>query len=326
MTRVALSRRASFHALGAVLIVATAFAYPVVASDYTEEVSFRVFEYVALAQAWNLLAGYGGLVSLGSAAFIGVGAYATAEVTNHSSTPLGVAMVLSGALAACLAAALSPALFRLRGLYFTVASLAMAEALRLLMINIPNFGGAAGLFLLSDAPTTSQLYFISLGVAVAACVLISLIVRTRLALGLRAVREDEDVASEMGVVTSRTKLAAFALSAFVMGVVGGMQAAKLGVINPYGSFGLQWTIDIAVIVIIGGIGTRVGPVVGAVVYVLLAEMLSAYPELHVAITGVILIAVVRFAPSGIWGAALTASKWAAHRVRQVAAKPAATTT
>jgi branched-chain amino acid transport system permease protein len=289
---------------------------PQLTSEYAQQVGFRVLEYAALGQAWNLLAGYGGLVSLGSAAFIGIGAYATAELTNRG-LPLVPGMVLSGAFAAVFATVVSPALFRLRGLYFTIGTLALAEALRLFMVNYNGLGGNIGIFLTSAAPTTAGLYWLALGLAAGATGLVALLLRTRLSIALRAVRDDEDVARQLGLVSFRTKLLAFTVAAFLMGVVGGLQAGKLSQIEPYGSFGLQWTVDIVTVVLIGGLGTLGGPLIGAVFTVALAEWLNAYPSLHLAITGAIVIVVVRFAPRGLWG--LLADGWA--RLRPERAPP-----
>jgi branched-chain amino acid transport system permease protein len=297
-----LGRRATRAWLaGALLLAAALLALaPSFTSDYAQQVSFRIFEYAALGQAWNLLAGYGGLVSLGSAAFIGIGEYTTAELTNHG-LPLIPAMLVSGAFAVAFASVVSPALFRLRGLYFTIGTLALAEALRLFMVNYNGLGGNIGIFLESTAPTTAQLYWLSLGVAVAATGLVLLVLRTRLSFSLRAVRDDEDAARQMGLVSFRTKLFAFTFAAFLMGVVGGLQAGKLSQIEPYGAFGLQWTVDIVTVVLIGGLATTGGPLIGAVFTVALAELLSGSPELHLAITGAIVIVVVRLAPRGLWG-------------------------
>jgi branched-chain amino acid transport system permease protein len=295
------SRAARAWLAGALLAAAALLALaPSFTSDYAQQVSFRVFEYAALGQAWNLLAGYGGLVSLGSAAFIGIGEYTTAELTNRG-LPLVPGMLVSGVFAAAFAAVVSPALFRLRGLYFTIGTLALAEALRLFMVNYNGLGGNIGIFLKSTAPTTAHLYWLSLGVAAAATGLVLLLLRTRLTISLRAVRDDEDAARQMGLISFRTKLFAFTFAAFLMGVVGGLQAGKLSQIEPYGAFGLQWTVDIVTVVLIGGLGTTGGPLIGAVFTVALAESLNGYPSLHLAITGAIVIAVVRFAPQGLWG-------------------------
>jgi branched-chain amino acid transport system permease protein len=161
--------------------------------------------------------------------------------------------------------------------------------------------GTAGLFLTNTAPTPHQLYYMGLVVAAAATILLALVLRTRLGLALRSIRDDEDAAQQMGLWPFRTKLWAFVLTAFVMGVVGGLQADYLGKIEPGGAFGLNWTVDIVTIAIIGGMGTTLGPLVGAIFVIWLGEKLANHPETHVMITGAILIAVIRFAPYGIWG-------------------------
>jgi branched-chain amino acid transport system permease protein len=292
------------HVLGAALLVAAAIVaavLPSLSSDYVVLVTFRIFEYAALAQAWNLLAGYGGLVSLGSAAFVGIGMYGFAKLVLAAGFPVVPALLLGGAFAAVFAALVSPALFRLRGLYFVIATLVLAQALQIWMFNWNGLGGSAGLFLTNSAPTTHGLYWTGLVAAAGATLLLAGVLRTRLGLSLRALRDNEDAAAQMGLWTFRTKLWVFMISAFVMGVIGGLQADYLGKIEPGGAFSLQWTIDIVTIVIIGGMGTLIGPLVGSVFVIWLGEKLANYPEIHVAITGAILIAVIRFAPYGIWG-------------------------
>lgn len=298
-------------ALAGVLAVLPSFV-----SDYTILVLFRVFEYAALAQAWNLLAGYGGLISLGSAAFVGIGAYATAKLTISTGIPLIAAMLIGGAVSAAFAAIVSPALFRLRGLYFVIGTLALAQALQLWMVNWNGLGGASGLFLTVAAPTNKQVYYMSFVVAAAATVILAGVLRTRLGISLRALRDNEDAARQLGLWTFRTKLWAFMLSSAVMGVVGGLQAARLSVIEPYGSFGLQWTIDTVNVAIIGGMGTLVGPLVGAGFIVWLGERLASHPETHLAITGALMILVVRFAPFGIWGGVRRLVELALRKVRR----------
>lgn len=281
------------------------FLVPYVAGDYVLQVGYLVLQLAALGTAWNLLAGYTGMVSLGSAAFVGIGVYTVAELDNHLAVPRVVAFLLAGLAAAGFAVLVSPAMFRLRGLYFTIGTLALSEALRIWMVNSTVFGGASGIFLQSRAPKAYALYWMVLGAAVLATAVVLVMLRTPLALALNAVRDDEDVARQMGVFTFRTKLVAFSVSAFLIGVVGGIQALNLGVVEPYGSFGLSWTVDVVMVVIIGGLATRTGPWIGAGFAVLLEEALKGYAELHLAITGVVLLLVIRFAPQGVWGSLLS---------------------
>jgi branched-chain amino acid transport system permease protein len=292
---------------GLVFLAATAAVvviYPFVASTYLLQIGFLILLYVAIGEAWNLIAGYGGMVSLGSAAFIGVGAYTLAELTGHGFS-LPVSVLAGGVIAAVFAGLISPAVFRLRGVYFSVATLALAEALLLLISTISTFGGTTGLLLRSAVPSYLGLYWWGLACAALSTAIVVWLLRSRLSLSLRAIRDDQDVAQEMGVRTFRTKLVAFVLASFIMGLAGAIQSLNTAYVEPSGSFSLQWTIDIVTVVIIGGLATRVGPWIGAVFTVVLAQVLNSYPDIHNAITGVILILVIRFAPRGIWGTAVT---------------------
>jgi len=270
-------------------------------SDYGLEIGFRLLLLLALAEAWNLLAGYAGLVSLGTASFVGLGAYVLTGLVNRAGLPWWLALPLAGLAAALLALAVSRAVFRLRGLYFTVGTLALAEALRLFMVNHPAFGGASGLFLRIDPPGLRGLYGVALVVCAVATAVMVLATGTRLSVFLRAVRDDEDAASQLGVRPFRIKLIAFVLASFLMGLAGAAQGLKLGAVEPYGMFGIQWTVAVLSVVVIGGQGQRAGPLVGAVFVVALAELLADWPALHMALTGLILIGVIRFAPRGLAG-------------------------
>lgn len=294
-------RDAEFGVVAALFVLAVVLG--AVGGDYTLEIGFRLLLFVTLAEAWNLMAGYGGLVSLGTASFFGVGAYVLTGLVNRADAPLAVALLAGGIAAAAMAAVVSRAVFRLRGLYFTVGTLALAEALRLFMINYNGFGGATGLFLAQDPPGLRALYAIALALLVAATVVMTLATRSRLSILLRAVRDDEDAAAQIGVRAFRVKLAAFVVASFLTGVAGALQGLKLGAIEPYGTFGVQWTVTVLSIVVIGGQGRRAGPIVGAVFVIGLGELLADWPALHLAITGVILIVVIRFAPQGLVGLA-----------------------
>lgn len=300
-TRLRTSRRATIQLVITLVVGIIACLGPLFLSRYSTLIFFQVFQLLALAQAWNLLAGYGGLVSLAPAASVGLGGYAAVIVGMHFGLPLPVLMIGGGLLAAVFAGLVSVPMFRFRGLYFTIATLVLAEALRLFMINWKVLGGAKGLFLPQYAPSEPTLYYYSLALAILTSVVVVVVLRTRLGLSLRALRDDEDTAQEMGVSTFRTKLWVFVVSSFFMGMVGGLQMVRLGVIEPYGAFSLVWTINTVTTSIVGGIGTIVGPIVGAGFTVWLGQALSRYPEVHVAITGVIVIVMIRFAPMGIWG-------------------------
>lgn len=290
--------------VGAIVgIFAVGAIYPSLLSDYALQVGFRLMLYIVLAESWNLLAGYCGLVSLGSASFVGIGAYVLVGLLNGIHMPISAAVAIGGVGGATLAALVSPAVFRMKGLYFTVGTLALGEAMRLAMINVPWFGGATGLFLHVDWPSSYALYVYALTLLLLTEIVLSVAVHSRLSILMRAVRDDEDAAAQVGVRTFRVKLFAFMVASFLMSAAGALQAYKLAAVEPYGMFGLQWSVDVLAMVIIGGMGLRHGPVVGAVLVIALGEFLADYPELHIAITGIILIFLVRFAPKGIVGLA-----------------------
>lgn len=291
----------------AVLVVlgGISFLLPYVLGTYPQEVGFRILQLGALATAWNLAAGYTGLVSLGSAAFFGIGVY-TMAIASNAGLPLPLCVLLAALLAVIFAAIVSPALFRLRGLYFTVGTLALAEALGIFVLNSPWFGGQAGIFLTIRAPKAYDLYWIALLIAIVTVAFSFLVLRSRLSLRMQAVRDDEDVAKQLGVRTYRTKLWAFGVSGALIAAIGSIQALNQGIIQPGGAFGLNWTIDIISVTIIGGIGTKLGPWIGAIFIVILGEALKGLPEIHLAIVGVILVLVIRFLPDGIWGSAVRA--------------------
>jgi branched-chain amino acid transport system permease protein len=287
---------------------------PVIADDYALQIAFRVLIYLSLAESWNLLAGSAGLVSLGTSCFVGLGAYVAFGLLNSLDMPLPLVLVCCALAGGALAALVSPALFRLRGLYFTVGTLALAELLRLTMVNVSAFGGASGIFLRQDPPPLPELFHYALVVALIASLSITACARTRVSVILRAVRDDEDAAAQMGVRPYRVKLGAFVLASALCAIAGGVQATKLGAIEPYGMFGLQWSIDVLAMVIIGGVGLRLGPLVGALLVVALGEALADYPEGHIAIAGVILIVLIRFAPRGVVGVVASLSSMMRRRV------------
>jgi len=297
-------------ALGVLILFAALALLSGWAGDYVLELAFRVLVLMTLAEAWNLLAGYGGLVSLGTASFVGIGAYVLVGAMNRG-LPLALAWAGAGLASAVLALLVSRAVFRLRGLYFTVGTLALAEALRLFMVNYQPLGGAIGLFLNPDAPGMRGLFLLALGLLAAATLLMQLATSSRYSILLRAVRDDEDAAAQMGVRPFRIKLLAFIVASVLMGLAGALQGLKLGAVEPYGMFGLQWTVSVLAIVIIGGQGQRLAAVIGALFVVALGELLANYPAVHLAITGLILILVIRFAPQGLAG--LSTRVW--RRVR-----------
>lgn len=285
-----------------ILAFGIAIAIPGLLGRYGLEIGFQLMIYIVLAEVWNMLAGYGGLVSLGSAAFIGVGAYIfTGFFNGHISDSIILALLAASLVGALFAAIVAPALLRMRGLYFTVGTLAFGEALRIFVVNAPWFGGSTGLYLNINFPTNAQLYLWAFGLMVLSEVAMSLFTESRFSILLCAIRDDEDAAAQVGVRTVFGKTLAFCIAGFFMAAVGGLQAYNLGAVEPDGLFGMQWSINILIIVVIGGLGQRLGAIIGTFFIVILGELLAGYPAIHVISTAVILIIVIRFAPKGICG-------------------------
>lgn len=291
-------RRQLVWCLPLLLIVSVA---PWVLNAYWLQFAYRSLQLLALATAWNVLAGYGGQVSLGTAAFVGLGAYAMALAINQLQLSYLLILPLSALAASAFAVLVSPGMFRMRGLYFTIGSLALSEALRILMVNSSMVGGTRGIIVNAPAPSFAALFLSAAAISLTAHLVVQYLLTRPTALALQAVRDDEEVARQMGVRSFRIKLLAFVLSAAIMGMVGGLQAMKLGAIEPYGAFSLTWTVDTTAVVIIGGMGTVAGPALGTLAYVVLSELLRDLPELHMALTGLFLLLVIRFAPQGLAG-------------------------
>jgi branched-chain amino acid transport system ATP-binding protein len=308
-----LTRRGLLVAALVLLAVIALAVLPSYTGQYGLLVAFEIVQLAALAQAWSLMAGYGGIVSLAVAAFVGVGSYATAEVSSKAGLGLYPSVLAGGVVAVLFAAVVAVPMLRFRGLYFTIGSLVLAEALGIFMSNFGGFGGNMGITLSGTAPSPQTIYLLSFVVAVLATAIVAGLVRSRLGLGLRAIRDDEDVAERVGVLTFRTKLTVFLVASFVMGLVGGIQAQWTGYIEPTGAFALDWTVETVNAAIIGGVGTIVGPLLGSGISVGLSQRLANYPTIHLIILGVLLIVVIRLAPNGLWGAACQLARVAQRR-------------
>ncbi len=275
---------------------------PTFAGRFTVFILYLLFLNIALAQSWNLVGGYTGLISLGHAAFFGIGAYSAAIFMSRLNIPFMAAILAGGILAALFAVIISFPTFRFHGIYFAIGTLILAEALRIWMINWEFTGGAQGVrFPLSRIPSLNEFYYLMLAAMAITTAVLVIILRQKLGLGLRAIRDNEESAQNMGISIFQTKLFSFAISAFMAGLIGAIHATRLSVIEPYSIFGVGWTIAMINIVIIGGMGTIVGPIVGAIFITFLGEALAEFYTIHLMITGFIFILVIRFMPEGIWG-------------------------
>lgn len=261
---------------------------------------FLTLLYIALSQSWNIIGGFAGQVNLGHAAFFGVGALAARYIWLHFGLPLPLAL-LGGAVAATLFAMLIgfPA-FRLRGIYFVIGTLVLAEILRLVFYTILPEADVMPMKLLGTYNLNPR-YYLSLFFAVLSVAAVYWVSRSRFGMGLLAVREDEEAAEASGVNTQKHKLLAFLISTFMAGLTGGIYAYYGAAFRAGGLFEPVWTFDAVIIVFVGGVGTIIGPIIGSVFFVLLKQFLSLYLPggMHVAVFGVLFIIVVLFLPEGL---------------------------
>jgi branched-chain amino acid transport system permease protein len=274
-----------------------------------------IFFYAYLGQAWNLISGYGGQLSAGHAAFVGVGAYTTTLLAMHAGVSPWLGMLAGGALAALLGAVVGFLGFRfgLRGFYFVLLTVAFAEVCRIVALNTDAVGGAIGLYIQFTGdpwqlhfPDNRGYYYVALGLMLVATGIAALVERSRLGAYLTAIREDEDAAEALGVDTLRYKLIAIVLSAFLTGIGGAFYANYLFSLQPGVVFGVPLSVDIILRPVVGGAGTLMGPILGSFILSPLAELSRSYFSQaglvgsHLVVYGLLLIAVVLFLPQGAY--------------------------
>ena len=311
-----------FLLLGAIL--AALAIVPLFAGRAALQDLFFVFTMLALAQYWNLLAGYAGLVSVGQQAFIGLGAYALFAATLIFNLDPLVSIVIGGAVAALLAVPTALVVFRLRGAYFAIGTWVAAEVFRLILAQVKQLGGgtgtslsrqitnemtgldwiAAALGVRTAAARDIALYWLALLLLAATLALVFFLLRSRRGLALAAIRDSEPAADSLGVDGFRTKLVVYVLTAFGTGMVGALIYLQKARISPDAAFSvLDWTAYVIFIVVIGGIGTIEGPIVGAIVLYLLQDYLSTLGAWYLMLLGALAIGVMLIAPGGLWGLA-----------------------
>jgi len=266
-----------------------------------------IFMFVALAQAWNLIGGYAGYSSFGQVAFFGIGGYFTAVAISQWHLSFWVSMLLSGIVAALFAVLIGIPLLRLKGHYFAVATLGVAEGMREVVTNLPDLtGGGAGITVptVGAEATTAYLgndgfYLLFLALAVLSVLVSGLVARNKFGYALKAIHQDEDAAAAMGINTTRMKVLTFALSGFLTGLVGAAYAFQQVTIFPQRLFDVEITVLMIIMVVIGGSGTVLGPLLGAVTLQFLSEFLREnFTDLHTFILGAIIIVAVILLPQG----------------------------
>jgi branched-chain amino acid transport system permease protein len=284
----------------------------VVRSDYLFQVLFRVSLFAALGLAWNLVGGYAGQLSLGHAAYFGAGAYGLALFSKAGIHPW-LALLLAVLVAVSFAALIGGVSFRLRGPYFTLATIAFAEVLRLAAKNlVPITGGDVGLPVpgLFAKSFVRSLYLAAVLLTAVALGITAWVSRSRFGYYLMAIREDEDTALSVGVNAARSKLVVLLISAALTALGGGLYGSLFLFIVPDQVFSIDISVEMAIVAMLGGAGTILGPLIGAVILESAAELLkNLFHEAHLLIYGILIVLVVLFLPEGITGSL-------AHRLRR----------
>ena len=302
----------------AVALLAAALLFPAfVTLPYPRDVLIRIFLFATLAQAWNILAGYCGQISLGHAIFFGTGAYTSGIFVAREIASPWIAMVVGALLAVALSQVVGAPVFRLRGHYFAIATIAVGEIVHILAVNWDFIGAARGLYIPIKRPDSlvnfqfhqskAVYYYIVLGLLLLGLGVTRFLERSRLGYYFRAVREEQDAAASLGVPVARMKRVAFAISAALTAACGTFYAQYLLFIDPESVFPLSLSILICLVAVLGGVGTLWGPLVGAAVLIPLGEVTRIYlggtgKALDLVIYGALIMVVSVVQPAGLVGA------------------------
>lgn len=292
------------RALLAILLVAAVLAVGATANNYLLQAGTTLAMSAVLCLAWNVVGGFMGYPSFATAAFFGLGAYIGGIIQNHD-VPFALAWIAAAAGGAIFAALLGGILLGLRGHYFAIGTIAVVEVMREIANNWEGLtGGAIGLNvpILAGSPRAVGIffYFAMWALVVVAFALTAMIANSKFGFGLRCIRQNENAASMVGINVFRFKVAAFVISGLIVSTAGAVYASMVAFVEPKDVFNVLLSIEVPVMVMLGGAGSVVGPLLGAALYVLLKELVWVNSiNFHSAILGIIIIAVIYFIPKGV---------------------------
>jgi branched-chain amino acid transport system permease protein len=316
------TRVSTLAALASAVLIVFLAVLPLLAGRNVMQNMFFILTMLALAQFWNLLAGYSGLISVGQQAFVGLGAYLLFAWTILAGVDPVIAIVLSGAVAGLIGLATSFLVFRLRGAYFAVGTWVVAEVFRLLLAQVKILGGGTGTALPKEVTNDAAFvqwiaqltgeraavardkadYWLALILAIGATALVYGLLRSRRGLALAAIRDNEAASGSIGVDATRMKRLVYVVSAFGAGMTGALIYLAKARISPDAAFSLlDWTAYVFFIVIIGGIATIEGPIVGVLIFWLIQNELAAFGSVYLMLLGALAIVIMLFFPKGVWG-------------------------
>lgn len=318
MTALAVERATRASRVGlalAVAVVAALVAVPFTGNAGLMRMIVELTALLVLAQMWNLLAGYAGLVSIGQQAYVGLGGYALIVLADDLGVNPFLAVPLAGLAAAALALPTALVVFRFRGGYFAVGTWAVAEVYRLLVANTDALGRGTGRTLKAVFPLARETrelgtYALAVAIGLTALGAVYVYLRSRQGLGLMAIRDSEPASESLGIDVFRTKLTVYLIAAFGTGLTGALIYLNLLRISPDAAFSINWTAYTLFIVVIGGLGTLEGPLLGTLLFFVFREALADYGAWYMILLGALaVIAMLRF-PQGLWG--LVAERFGVH--------------
>ena len=267
---------------------------------------FLFFIYLSMANMWNLLCGYSGLISLCQPAFIGLAGY-TLVIFAWQGFPIYLGMIIGAIVAALFALLISIPVFRLSGIYFAIGTLVVPEALKYLFllwrpIGGSIHGGGAG-YVLKGATefSSNEVYWLALGIVTVSGLCMRIILRSSLGLGLAAIRDNDRCAASSGIGVFKLKLYSFIISAFITGIAGTIFYIYQAYIEPNSAFGVKWTMTLILATVIGGMSIEGGPIIGTVVVVFLHFLLARYAGISLLVQGTLLLIIMLLVPQGIMG-------------------------
>ncbi len=295
------------------LVVVGMVLWPVITGNLSNRESvFTILKAIALASSLNILLGYTGYVSFGHIVFYGFGGYVGLYFVNEQGWTIWTGMLVGGITSGLLAFLLGKAILRLRGAYFALATIGINEAMKAFVNNLDLFGGPIGMTLNFSvykayggaAQALGMSFYIMAGLTFAALIISHLVRKSKFGLGLLAIRENEDAAEVMGVVAPDAKTWAYVLSAIIPGMVGVLFFFKNGNVEPHVAFPLHASIELLVMVMLGGQGTVFGPLLGAIAYQGMRGYFVTsdfFKDIQLSVSGVLLLLIVLFIPAGAVG-------------------------
>lgn len=293
------------------LVIAVLAAGPAWADRGTMRLLIEIFFYLSLAQLWNLLAGYSGLISVGQQAFVGLGGYLFFSLTMFAGIPVIWSLPLAGLLTALVAWPTALVAFRLAGPYFAIGTWVIAEVYRLGFAQVSALGGGSGISLPVDmvramassrSARENMTYWIALVIMLVIVLGIWLLMRSRIGLALSALRDNEEAAVSVGVRTRPLKFGLYIATAGMTGLIGALIFVQKLRITPEAAFSVNdWTVLVIFMTVIGGIGTQEGPILGCILFFVLREFLADLGSWYMVILGAVSVAIMLIEPRGLWG-------------------------